>query len=146
MHAAFVGLLWRYDARQYIGRAYILDAWAIFKIESNNNLIIIMDYKDDIDWDIFFNETQNEQSTPTVMDTTIPNPGGDTISDSDIAALETWVQENTTIDMDTPGSRQDQSQSPQDRRLYRLGEPLPALGQSMGFSDLASEMQRLRQM
>ncbi|OBT43174.1 hypothetical protein VE00_06393 [Pseudogymnoascus sp. WSF 3629] len=105
-----------------------------------------MENEGDIDWNVFFNETPNEQSTHTVMDTTIPNPGGDTISDSDIAALETWVQENSTIDMDAPDCRQDHSQSPQDRRLYRSRESLPALGQSRGFSDLASEMQQLRQM
>ncbi|OBT82856.1 hypothetical protein VE02_09906 [Pseudogymnoascus sp. 03VT05] len=52
------------------------------------------------------------------MDTTIPNPGG--ISDSDIAALETWVHENSTIDIDAP----DHSQSPQDRQLDR---PLASL-------------------
>ncbi|KFY80880.1 hypothetical protein V499_00290 [Pseudogymnoascus sp. VKM F-103] len=104
-----------------------------------------MENDGDIDWGVFFNETPNERSTHTVMDTTIPNPGVDTISDSDIAALETWVQENSTIDTDAPDCRQDHSQSPQDR-LYRPRESLPALGQIRGFSDLALEMQQLRQM
>ncbi|OBT52379.1 hypothetical protein VE04_07216 [Pseudogymnoascus sp. 24MN13] len=81
-----------------------------------------MENDGDIDWGVFFNETPNERSTHTVMDTTIPNPGVDTISDSDIAALETWD------------------------RLYRPRESLPALGQIRGFSDLALEMQQLRQM
>ncbi|KFY30556.1 hypothetical protein V493_01829 [Pseudogymnoascus sp. VKM F-4281 (FW-2241)] len=98
----------------------------------------------DIDWDVFFNESPNEQSTLPVMDTTIPNPGSDTISDSNIAALETWVQENSTADMDAPDCLQDHSQSPQNRRLYRPHETLSALGQSIGFDNLASEMQRLR--
>ncbi|OBT81439.1 hypothetical protein VE02_09836 [Pseudogymnoascus sp. 03VT05] len=57
------------------------------------------------------------------MDTTIPNPGG--ISDLDIAALETW--------------------SPQDWRLDRPLASLSGLGQSMGFGDLASELQLLKQ-
>ncbi|OAF60522.1 hypothetical protein VC83_03514 [Pseudogymnoascus destructans] len=62
-----------------------------------------------------------------------------------VAALETWVQENSTIDTDAPDCRQDHSQSPQDR-LYRPRESLPALGQIRGFGDLALEMQQLRQM
>ncbi|OBT81442.1 hypothetical protein VE02_09833 [Pseudogymnoascus sp. 03VT05] len=98
-----------------------------------------MENEANIDWNLFFNENPNEQSTCTVMDTTIPNPGG--ISDSDIAALETWVHENSTIDIDAP----DHSQSPQDRRLNRPLASLSGLGQSMGFRDLASELQLLKQ-
>lgn len=94
-----------------------------------------MEDEGNIDWSVFFNETPNEQ--------TIPNPGG--ISDSDIAALETWVHENSAIDIDAPDCRQDHSQSPQDRRLNRpLGLP-SGLGQSMGFEDLALELQLLKQ-
>jgi hypothetical protein len=96
----------------YVQGVYILNTCAISRVESNNDLTIIMENGGDIDWNVFFNETPNEQSTHTVMDTTIPNPGGDTISDSDIAALETWVQENSTIDTDAPDCRQDHSQSP----------------------------------
>ena len=104
-----------------------------------------MENKDDTDLDVFFNDTLNEQSTHTVMDTTIPNPGDDIISDFDFAALETWVQGNSTMDMDAPDCRQDHSQSPQHQRLYGPRESLSALGPSISFDDLALEIQLLKQ-
>lgn len=99
-----------------------------------------MENEGDVNWDVFFNEAPNEEHTHTVTDTTNPNPGGDTISDSDITALETWVQENS-IAIDAPDFRQDDSLIPHNR----LRESLSSLGQSIGFDNLALEIQLLKQ-
>jgi hypothetical protein len=115
------------------------------KIELNRNLFTIMENNDGHNWDAILDEALNEESSDIVIDTTIRNPGDDILSESDITALETWVKENSTMDMDASDGPQDLGQSSLNKRLYEPRESLSALGSSMSFDSLASEMELLKQ-